>query len=106
MRDRAVGLLSDASQADKVEPSYDAAYIRAEGERISPEHPLNAYKAENKEAVHYGSEHVLSPGHAGVKERKPRGHKHHQSSCHDEPCRITSVYLSRAFACNGHGCVQ
>jgi hypothetical protein len=72
------GIHADPFEPEPVQPSDDAAVIRAEGQGIAPEHPLKGDYPEDDEALHNGPEHVLAPNHAAVKEGQPRGHEHDQ----------------------------
>ena len=71
-----IGIESDASQTDPVEASDDVADIRAEGEAVSVEDPLDGDDAKGDKALHDRSQDILSSDHAAVEKGESGGHQH------------------------------
>ena len=78
---RAVGFVGFHSHPFKTEPvqaTDDAAVVRAEGQRISPQHPFKGDEGKDDVTLHNGSEHVFASDHASIEKGQPRGHEHDQ----------------------------
>jgi hypothetical protein len=70
--------------------------VGPEGQRVAPQHPLDADEAQDEEAVHDRREDVLAPDETAVEEPERRGHEHDEGGRDQEPRGVAGVDLLHA----------
>ena len=97
---------ADVVEAHEFKAADEAADIRAEGQRVAPEHPNDAHDAHAHEAVHHGGGGVLAARQAAVEQRQPRRHQQHERGADQHPRHIRLIHGRQPRLCRARPAVR
>ena len=73
-----------------------------EGDAVADHHPQHGHEAGDREALHYGGQHVHLADHAAVEQRQPRDRHHqHERGRGQHPGGVAGVELDRLGGSGG-----
>src|SRR3972149_6993065 len=83
------------AQSEPFKPADQAHPVRAEGEGVANNNPLNSNKANEYKALHYRAEHILFSYQAAIEESEARySHEHYQCGRDKDKGCISGIDLA------------
>ncbi|OPY15650.1 MAG: hypothetical protein A4E69_00530 [Syntrophus sp. PtaB.Bin138] len=86
-----VGLGADSQKADKIKPPDQPVDIRAKGEGIAENDPLQTDERQKYVTEGQRGKNIFSADHPPVKKGEGRRHQQHQGATNQDPGRIAGI---------------